>query len=69
MRDATIADENGNQDIPEMTLAEMAGKRGIECPDCGCRMWWVETTRPADGVITRYRVCRHCGRRKTTIES
>ena len=59
------------------TLREMAaetariesGGRGIACPQCGCRDLRVETTRRHDGMIVRYRVCRHCGGRRTTFET
>jgi hypothetical protein len=62
---------------PAKTLRQMAeetariegGGRGIACPVCGCRDLRVQTTRRADGMIVRYRVCRHCGGRKTTIET
>ena len=40
---------------------------GIACFKCGCKMWVVDTD-PVVGGVRRYRVCRHCGRRKTTFE-
>jgi transcriptional regulator NrdR family protein len=42
--------------------------RGIECPRCGCRHFYVVYTRPRDGQIVRRKECRHCGRRITTWE-
>jgi hypothetical protein len=50
--------------------APTTGKRGIECPRCGCRHFYVVYTRPVkDGRILRRRECRHCGRRILTYES
>ena len=46
-----------------------AGRRGLECPRCGCRHFHVLYTRAAiGGRILRRRECRHCGRRLTTYE-
>ena len=64
-------------DRPAKTLAQMAadtarlegGGRGIACPACGCRDLRVQTTRRAEGMIVRYRVCRNCGAHRPTIES
>jgi len=42
---------------------------GLVCPQCGCRhIPVVSTYRIADGVVRRYRRCRHCGRPITTTE-
>jgi hypothetical protein len=64
------------QSRPPKTLAEMAaetaaaeGVRGIRCRKCNCADWRVETTRRHDGMIVRYRICRHCGGRVTTTET
>lgn len=62
---------------PSKTLREMAedtakiesGGKGIACQVCGCRDLRVQTTRRQDGLILRYRVCRHCGQHRATIES
>jgi hypothetical protein len=61
---------------PLRSLRQMAddtsyveGKAGIRCPECGCCDMRVETTRRGDGLIVRYRVCRHCGSRRATVES
>lgn len=65
---------------PIQTLAEMAAEtarieaannnsKGIQCPACGCRDLRVQTTRRGDNLVVRYRVCRHCGAHKPTIES
>ena len=43
--------------------------RGLECRRCGCRDFRVDTTRKSANVIVRYRVCRHCGLHRTTLES
>lgn len=43
--------------------------RGIECPSCGCRVFFVVYTRRTwGGRIMRRRECRNCGRRITTYE-
>lgn len=62
---------------PPKTLAEMAsetakvegGKRGIACPNCGCRDLRVQTTRRGEGLVLRYRVCRNCGAHRATLET
>lgn len=41
--------------------------RGILCPDCAEPMGAHKTRRHAN-VITRRRLCPHCGRRLTTQE-
>ena len=43
-------------------------QRGIECPRCGCRDFYVVYTRPRDHRIVRRKECRNCGRRVTTHE-
>jgi len=54
----------------DTTKPASAQARGIECPRCGCRHFWVVYTRAAwGGRIMRRRECRHCGRRITTFES
>lgn len=42
--------------------------RGIECPRCGCRHFYVVYTRPRADKIVRRKECRHCGKRITTHE-
>lgn len=43
--------------------------RGIQCPACGCRHFFVIYTRRGAGEkLVRRRECRHCGRRITTWE-
>lgn len=42
---------------------------GLECPHCGCRDFRVRNTVVGDNAIKRYRVCRHCGRVRTTTET
>lgn len=58
---------------PLRTMRELraaaAGQRGLECRKCGCRDFRVQTTRKGDDVIVRYRVCRHCGAIRQTIEA
>lgn len=41
---------------------------GIACPKCGCRDWRVRNTQPTTDSIRRYRVCRHCGHTRRTVE-
>jgi len=45
------------------------GRRGLECPRCGCRHILVVKTRNlAAGGIRRRRECRACHQRFTTLE-
>ncbi|MBE3132782.1 MAG: hypothetical protein IMZ55_04860 [Acidobacteria bacterium] len=41
---------------------------GVACPKCGCGHAPVINTRHHPGRTVRYRQCRNCGRRFTTIE-
>lgn len=42
---------------------------GISCPRCGCcDLRTRRTMRVREGMIRRYRECRHCGRTMTTHE-
>ncbi len=44
-------------------------QRGLVCPKCGCKHFYVIYTRPTwGGRIMRRRECRHCGKRITTWE-
>lgn len=61
---------------PPQTLAQMAaetarreGAVGIACLKCGCRDLRVQTVRRGEGLIVRYRVCRHCGTHRATFET
>ena len=59
-------------DIPSLAdwsrqARDGAGKPGLVCPRCGCKMW-VRDTDPVIGGIRRYRECRNCGYRRRTIE-
>ena len=46
-----------------------AEEKGIRCPKCGCRHFYVLYTRAIPGGrLRRRRECRHCGRRVTTSE-
>ena len=62
---------------PPKTLQQMqaetekveGGTRGIACRVCNCRDLRVQTTRRGDGLIVRYRVCRHCGAHRATLET
>lgn len=45
-------------------------KRGLECPRCGCRHFFVIYVRAVrDNRVMRRRECRNCGHRITTYES
>lgn len=58
-----------------------AAPLGLVCPRCGCRdfrddpgptirrTWRTLRTQKLPGKIRRYKRCRHCGRRITTIET
>jgi len=57
-------------DIQASAQTRPAEKRGLECPKCGCRHFFVIYTRPvAGGRLMRRRECRHCARRITTYET
>lgn len=44
-------------------------RTGIRCPSCGCRHCPVQhTSRATDCKTRRYRTCRYCGRRFSTVE-
>ena len=46
-----------------------AHKKGLVCPACGCRHFYVVyTRRRTSGAIIRRRECRYCGKRLTTVE-
>jgi transcriptional regulator NrdR family protein len=45
-----------------------AEPKGLVCPNCGCRHFYVVYTRPRAEKIVRRKECRHCGRRVTTTE-
>jgi len=63
--ETTEKPENPPAAVPTL----QGGKRGLECPRCGCRHFHVLYTRAAmGGRILRRRECRHCGRRLTTYE-
>jgi hypothetical protein len=62
--ETTEKPENPPTTVPML----QGGKRGLECPRCGCRHFHVLYTRAAiGGRILRRRECRHCGRRQTTL--
>jgi hypothetical protein len=43
--------------------------RGLVCPRCACRHFFVVYTMPArDGSIRRLKECRNCGQRLRTRE-
>ncbi len=43
---------------------------GIRCRRCGCQdLRTTHTRRVRDGMIRRYKECRHCGSRLTTHEA
>jgi len=54
----------------------MSREDGIECPDCGCRMSYVQNTYKTEvrwrgrtrTHVRRRRICRHCGLPFRTVE-
>jgi len=57
-------------DAPSSLQIQGGGRRGLECPKCGCGHFAVIYTRPVrDNRLMRRRECRHCGRRITTYET
>lgn len=51
------------------TPEEQEIKLGLRCPRCECCDFRTPTTVPSeDGIIYRYRVCRHCGKHVRTVE-
>jgi len=42
--------------------------KGLVCPNCGCRHFYVVYTRQRTDKIVRRKECRNCNRRVTTIE-
>lgn len=54
--------------MTERRVSETTDEKGIECPSCGCRHFYVIYTRRRDDKIVRRKECRHCGRRVTTSE-
>ncbi len=47
---------------------KLEAEKGIACPKCGCRDWRVRNTQPITEGIRRYRICRHCGHTRRTVE-
>ncbi len=43
-------------------------EKGLECPRCGCRHFYVVYNDKQTKRIVRRRQCRNCGRRVTTVE-
>jgi len=42
---------------------------GLRCGNCGCADLRVEKTQPLrNGLVRRYRRCRHCKRQLVTLE-
>jgi DNA-directed RNA polymerase subunit RPC12/RpoP len=53
-----------------MTTDNVDPPRGIRCPRCQCRDLRTTHTRPLPGgLIRRYKRCRHCSQRLTTVEA
>ena len=55
--------------MSEASSESKSTQRGIECPCCGCRHFYVVYTRPRSQKIVRRKGCRNCGRRVTTTET
>ena len=62
----------GSGEAEPLRLSELrqqtASSGGLACPACGCCDWRVRNTERLAGQIRRYRVCRHCGRVRRTVE-
>ena len=43
-------------------------EKGLCCTRCGCRHFLVRNTKNHADEVWRYRVCRHCGLVKRTVE-
>lgn len=54
--------------LSELRNQMLSGPGGIECPRCGCHHMDVRNSIPKAGEIRRYRVCRHCGYTRRTVE-
>ena len=54
--------------MPERRASETTDEKGIECPSCGCRHFYVIYTRRRADRIVRRKECRHCGKRVITSE-
>jgi len=54
----------------KLTLSEIQNQpgKGLECLDCGCHQFYTAWTRHYKNKTMRSKVCRHCGRRHTTVE-
>lgn len=58
-------DERATDAAPE----DARDLKGIWCPRCRCtRKFRVDTTRPMQRSIHRYRACTHCGQHVVTAE-
>ena len=71
MDDEPIQDEDKKTNRkPRISMYEFANRgRGLECRKCGCKDFRVITTRREENMIVRYRVCRHCGEKRQTLET
>lgn len=55
-------------DMSDASSESKSTQRGIECPNCSCRHFYVVYTRPRSQKIVRRKECRNCGRRILTFE-
>jgi hypothetical protein len=63
-----VVDEPTIPTMRELAAASAAGG-GLECQKCGCKDFHVLNTRKGHDLIVRYRVCRHCGEKRQTLEN
>jgi DNA-directed RNA polymerase subunit M/transcription elongation factor TFIIS len=54
--------------VTKATRKKPEKRESIACPACKCLKSYVDTTKPADDAIVRYRICFRCGRRFSTEE-
>ena len=70
MDDKPVQNEANKSGKPRISMYEFANRSGgLECRGCGCKDFRVVTTRRGENVIVRYRVCRHCGAKRHTLET
>jgi hypothetical protein len=57
-----------NEKLPKIDKVWSERQFGIVCDQCGSTMWFVTNTIRRDNRIIRYRECRVCRYRVSTVE-